>query len=53
MNPNWDAVWWVESRKTNDGWIAEFRIPFKTLRFEAGDGTDLGRQLRAPRPPQE
>ncbi len=42
VNPNWDAVWWVESRKTNDGWIAEFRIPFKTLRFEAGDGQTWG-----------
>ena len=53
VNPNWDAVWWVESRTTADGWIAEFRIPFKTLRFEAGDGQTLGHQLRAPRPAQE
>ena len=42
VNPNWDAVWWVESRQTSDGWIAEFRIPFKTLRFQAGDGQTWG-----------
>jgi RluA family pseudouridine synthase len=42
VNTNWDAVWWVEARKTPDGWTAEFRIPFKTLRFEAGDGKTWG-----------
>ena len=42
VNPNWDAVWWVEARQTADGWTAEFRIPFKTLRFEAGDGKSWG-----------
>jgi hypothetical protein len=35
VNTNWDAVWWVEARQTAEGWTAEFRIPFKTLRFEA------------------
>ena len=38
VNTNWDAVWWVEARTTAEGWTAEFRIPFKTLRFEAGAG---------------
>ena len=42
VNPNWDAVWWVEARRTAEGWTAEFRIPFKTLRFEAGDGRTWG-----------
>ncbi|HUQ85939.1 MAG TPA: RluA family pseudouridine synthase [Vicinamibacterales bacterium] len=42
VNTNWDAVWWVQARKTADGWAAEFRIPFKTLRFEAGDGKSWG-----------
>lgn len=42
VNANWDAVWWVESRRTADGWTAEFRIPFKTLRFRAGDGQAWG-----------
>jgi hypothetical protein len=38
VNINWDAVWWVAARKTADGWSAEFRIPFKTLRFQSGEG---------------
>ena len=42
VNPNWDAVWWVQSRKGPDGWTAEFRIPFKTLRFDAGEGRSWG-----------
>ena len=42
VNPNWDAVWWVAARTNADGWTAEFRIPFKTLRFEAGDGHTWG-----------
>ena len=42
VNTNWDAVWWVEARQTAEGWTAEFRIPFKTLRFEAGDGKSWG-----------
>jgi hypothetical protein len=50
VNPNWDAVWWVESRRTADGWTAELRIPFKTLRFEGGDekkwGINFARRVR-------
>lgn len=42
VNPNWDAVWWVAARTTSDGWTAEFRIPFKTLRFAPGDGHPWG-----------
>ncbi|MBM3809658.1 MAG: RluA family pseudouridine synthase [Acidimicrobiia bacterium] len=42
VNTNWDAVWWVAARRTADGWTAEFRIPFKTLRFEAGEGRTWG-----------
>ncbi len=42
VNTNWDAVWWVKTRRSADGWTAEFRIPFKTLRFDAGDGKTWG-----------
>jgi hypothetical protein len=42
VNANWDAVWWVAAHTTEGGWTAEFRIPFKTLRFEAGDGHTWG-----------
>jgi RluA family pseudouridine synthase len=50
VNTNWDAVWWVAARRTDEGWTAEFRIPFKTLRFEAGDaktwGINFARRVR-------
>ena len=42
VNTNWDAVWWVEARTNREGWTAEFRIPFKTLRFETGEGKSWG-----------
>ena len=32
-NIDWDGVWDVKVSKNNEGWIAEFVIPFKTLRF--------------------
>jgi len=38
VNTNWDAVWTVATRIADDGWTAEIRIPFKTLRFERGEG---------------
>ncbi|HEX8030801.1 MAG TPA: RluA family pseudouridine synthase, partial [Vicinamibacterales bacterium] len=50
VNTNWDAVWWVQARRTAEGWTAEFRIPFKTLRFDAGDahtwGINFARRVR-------
>ena len=42
VNPSWDAVWSVATKITADGWTAEIRIPFKTLRFEAGEGRIWG-----------
>ncbi|MFM8532743.1 MAG: pseudouridine synthase [Acidimicrobiia bacterium] len=42
VNTNWDAVWWVATQRSDQGWTAEFRIPFKTLRFEAGAGKSWG-----------
>ena len=50
VNSNWDAVWWVNARTTAEGWTAEFRIPFKTLRFRGGDaltwGINFARRVR-------
>ncbi|MDX1644109.1 MAG: DUF5916 domain-containing protein, partial [Thermoanaerobaculia bacterium] len=34
MNLEWDGVWTVGSRRTEEGWTAEFAIPFATLRFD-------------------
>ena len=38
VNTSWDAVWAVATKVDADGWSAEIRIPFKTLRFERGEG---------------
>lgn len=50
VNASWDAVWWVATRKVEDGWIAEIRIPFKALRFESSDhaiwGINFARRIR-------
>lgn len=31
----WDTVWDVAARVVEDGWIAEFQIPFQSLSFDA------------------
>ncbi len=33
FNLNWDGVWRVASTIDDEGWTAEFAIPFRTLRF--------------------
>lgn len=42
FNLNWDGVWTVRAQITARGWEAEFAIPFKTLRFNASNGTHWG-----------
>lgn len=32
-NSNWDGIWDVGTRISDDGWYAEIEIPFKTLKF--------------------
>ena len=34
---NWDGVWYVKSRIVEDGWVAEYAIPFKTVKFRGLD----------------
>jgi hypothetical protein len=36
LNTDWDAIWDVKTARTDDGWTAEFAIPFKSLSFPAG-----------------
>jgi len=38
----WDAVWDVAVARSNQGWRAEFRIPFSQLRFDPANGDALG-----------
>ena len=38
LSPAWNGVWDLVVRRDDDGWHAEFRIPFTTLRFTARNG---------------
>ena len=42
FNLNWDGSWLVRSRIGDFGWSAEFAIPFRTLRYPAGDEQTWG-----------
>ena len=42
FNLNWDASWAVRTSVTDIGWSAEFAIPFRTLRYPAGDTQQWG-----------
>lgn len=37
MNSDWNAHWDVATSQTDEGWFAEFRIPFSTLKFQVED----------------
>lgn len=39
LNTDWDAIWDVRTRRTDQGWTAEFAIPFKSLSFPQADAT--------------
>ena len=49
-NSNWDGVWDVATRVGEDGWYAELRIPFRTLKFSPASqqtwGVNFQRRLR-------
>lgn len=36
---DWDGVWYERSGVDDEGWVAEFRIPFKTLSFDPRNTT--------------
>lgn len=42
VNKNWDGNWQVATHTNHEGWMAEFKIPFSTLRFRAGNGQVWG-----------
>ena len=42
FNLNWDGVWEVKTLIGDFGWSAEFRIPFKTLRYHNKDSHSWG-----------
>lgn len=38
MNSSWNTYWDVEVNITEEGWFAEIRIPFSSLRFQDSEG---------------
>ena len=32
-NEDWNAIWIVRTKRSDEGWVAEFAIPFKSLSF--------------------
>jgi hypothetical protein len=50
FNVNWDGSWRVATWRDGEGWYAEFRIPFATLRYSSGGaqqwGFNVARRIR-------
>ncbi|HSH75759.1 MAG TPA: DUF5916 domain-containing protein, partial [Longimicrobiales bacterium] len=50
-NYDWNTVWDVRSRRTDEGWTVEMAIPFKSLRYRPGSeqlwGFNVMRVLRS------
>jgi Domain of unknown function (DUF5916) len=50
FNVNWDGAWTVRTQQNDQGWSAEFAIPFRTLRYPAGAdqtwGVNFQRNIR-------
>jgi len=42
INTSWDAVWFVRTRQTDEGWTAEMAIPLRSLRFDRDGGGPWG-----------
>ena len=36
-NDDWDAIWIVKTSRSDEGWSAEFAIPFKSLSFPSSE----------------
>lgn len=52
-NDTWDAVWESRTNVTDNGWVAEIRIPYSALRFPRSDsqvwGINFWREVRRVR----
>ncbi len=42
---DWDAVWEVETHRDDQGWYAEFRIPFSSIRYRPQPNMTWGLQV--------
>ncbi len=45
MDADWDAVWDARSQIDKKGWTAEWKIPFRELRFNNDDNMEWGLQF--------
>jgi hypothetical protein len=45
-NRDWNTVWDARARRFDQGWIVEFAIPFRSLRYPAPGPQDWGVQFR-------
>ena len=49
-NLDWDVIWQVKTKTTEDGWQAEIAIPFKSIRFNQAEshtwGVNFSRKIR-------
>ncbi len=48
LNTDWDTIWNVRTKRSDEGWIAEIAIPFKSLNFPAGQtswGFNISRNI--------
>jgi hypothetical protein len=51
-NVSWDGSWEVQTRRSENGWTAEFRIPLRTLRYGPSPqtwGVNFTRQIQRTR----
>ena len=52
-NVDWNGVWYVAAKRTSEGWFAEIKIPFSTLKFSAAEeqtwGINFERNIRRKR----
>jgi hypothetical protein len=46
VNADWNGIWDVAVARDSVGWTAVFRIPFRTLRFRAGEQLTFGFNVR-------
>ena len=49
LSRDWDGIWNAAARISDEGWVAEIEIPFKTLRFKSGQtvwGFNIERQIK-------
>lgn len=50
LNINWDAIWKSATSVSESGWVAEFAIPFNSIKYKSGNetwGINFSRVIRS------